>query len=197
MVELARLVASLARTRVTSAQARIVRYGLKARLRAVGCLRGRRAVAFQLRRRPTRMCSAAAPSRNARRGTWVGGAADGRGARARGCCFAAVPLAGGRCVVSSHCGLPGAARVACDAAHVRACHPPHRPASQDLFECACFPLAGASVAKQNRSSFSLRRARCVFFSGTQQPGYAAATPLLRDTPRGCAVRRLFFAEIPS
>ena len=36
-----------------------------------------------------------------------------------------------------------------------------------------------------------------FFGGTQHPGYAAATPLPRDTPCGCAVRRLFFAEIPS
>ena len=49
VVELARLVASLACWRVTSAQTRIARYVFEARLRAVGCLRGHRAVAFQLR----------------------------------------------------------------------------------------------------------------------------------------------------
>jgi len=48
VVELAQLVASLALSRVTSAQTRIARHDLEARLRAVGCLRGYRAVAFQL-----------------------------------------------------------------------------------------------------------------------------------------------------
>ena len=135
-----------------------VRYGLEARLGAVGCLRGRRAVAFRLRKSlsapffraarrralacflssSTRMCSAAAPSRNARRGTWVGGAADGRGARARGSGSLQFHSRG-RCVVySPRRGLSGATRVACDAAHVRAYHPLHRPAPQGLFGCARF-----------------------------------------------------------
>ena len=49
VVGLVRLMASLARTRVTSARARIARFDLEARLRAVGCVCGRRAVVFQLR----------------------------------------------------------------------------------------------------------------------------------------------------
>ena len=79
-----------------------------------------------------RTCSAAAPSCNARRrGTWVGGA-DGRAARARGFFFAAVPL---RWLLRDFpaSGSSGCGANACDAAHVRACRPPHRPAPQYLF----------------------------------------------------------------
>jgi hypothetical protein len=47
--ELARLVSSLARTRVTSARARIARRGLKARLWVVGCVRGRYFAVVSLR----------------------------------------------------------------------------------------------------------------------------------------------------
>ena len=48
--EVARLVASLARTRVTSARARIARCGLKAQLRVVSCVRGRCFAVVSLRR---------------------------------------------------------------------------------------------------------------------------------------------------
>ena len=48
--ELARLVASLTRTRVTSARARIARCWLKAQFRVAGCVRGRCFVVVLLRR---------------------------------------------------------------------------------------------------------------------------------------------------
>ena len=76
---------------------------------------------------------------------------------------------GGRCVIPPHRGLPGAARMACNAAHVRACHPPHRPAPQDLFEYARFFSRDGCLSRQIRSQFALRWARCIFVGGTQQP----------------------------
>ena len=115
--ELARLVASLARTRVTSARARISRCGLKAQFRVVGCVRGRRFAVVSLWRSlrffgrgralaclslyvraravPVRRVTTCAAK------SWVGVAADGRGARAwhgRGCFLSPGSHSGGRCV---------------------------------------------------------------------------------------------------
>ena len=139
--ELARLVASLARTRVTSARARIARCGLKAQLRVVGYVRGRCFAVVSLRRSlrffgrgralaclslhvraravPVRRVTAFAAE------FWVGVAADGRGARAwhgRGFFVSPGFHSGGRCVVySPRCGARGL-------------EGRHRP-------CACVPTA--------------------------------------------------------
>ena len=138
--ELARLVASLARTRVTSARARIARCRLKAQLRVLSCVRGRCFAVVSLRRslrffgrgRALACLSLHVRARSVpdRRVTafaaefWVGVAADGRGARAwHGRAFFVSPgfHSGGRCVVySPRCGARGLGR--------------HRP-------CACVPTA--------------------------------------------------------
>ena len=130
--------ASLARTRVTSARARIARCGLKAQLRVLCCVRGRCFAVVSLRRslrffgrgRALAGLSLHVRARSvpARRVTvlaadfWVGVAADGRGARAwhgRGFFVSPGFHSGGRCVVySPRCGARGLGR--------------HRP-------CACAP----------------------------------------------------------
>ena len=138
--EVARLVASLARTRVTSARARIARCGLKEQLRVMSCVRGRCFAVVSLRRslrffgrgRALAGLSLHVRARSVpvRRVTvfatelWVGVAANGRAARAwhgRGFFVSRGFHSGGRCVVySPRCGARGLGR--------------HRP-------CACVPTA--------------------------------------------------------
>ena len=138
--EVARLVASLARTRVTSARARIARCGLKEQLRVLSCVRGRCFAVVSLRRslrffgrgRALAGLSLHVRARSVpvRRVTvfatelWVGVAANGRAARAwhgRGFFVSRGFHSGGRCVVySPRCGARGLGR--------------HRP-------CACVPTA--------------------------------------------------------
>ena len=175
--ELARLVASLTRTRVTSARARIARCGLKAQLRVVGCVRGRCFAVVSLRRslrffgrgRALTCLSLHVRARAVpvRRVTTcaadflVGVAADGRGARAwhgRGCFLYPEFHSGGRCVVYS----PGCG--ARDLGRHRLCSrvPTAVPARAARFGSKVrFFFARALKWRNPLSICIVRRARCV------------------------------------